>query len=775
MKRIFFALLCAICIYTSTWANQRTVGDAEAIARQVLQDGVIAKSHSLKGSIKEMKTIRSSYILNRTDIIESHEAFYVFKPDNQGYVLVSADDRMPDVLAFSEEDVFNENDIPSNMAAMLQSYADAFVAIEKGATDAESVFFSRNSNEITVEPLLGDIKYDQEKPYNTQCPICPSSGTQAPAGCVATAMAQIMRYYKWPQDYCKGSVEYTSISKSDTIEISCDFSKVKFDWDNMQDDYSHGYTQASADAVAQLLAICGASVEMNYSPNYSSTFSMTHIVSGGNKYFGYDSDASCLSLEDMNPDTWHKSIQKELIASRPILYSGYDKNSEGHVFVLDGIKYENSIPYYHVNWGWSGEYNGYFLLTLLKPYEGGSNYANSNSMILGFQPDDGTSKHNLAYRKITTGNIWVMPEDEISVTIEGIKNLSAASFSGTINMCLKDTAGIIYDFGQPVPVNELKYMSYLPSQTITFSLPAIPTGDYTLTMNIKATDYGECQIYNADETTTIHVVELKGVLRYFFNEKEKTAKVRRFFSNAERNAAIYCNDIIIPDSFDCNGIKYKVTAIDDYAFQGCTNLTSITVPNSVTTIGLYAFDGCNSLTSAIIPSSVETIGDRAFWNCNALKSVSLNSNTIASSGRIYSIFGSQITSCVIGNNVKTIGSSLFSGCISLVSVILPNSVTSIGDNAFADCHALKTINIPNSVTSIKNNTFSGCYSLTQVFIPNSVVDIGNYVFSGCISLTSLDIPNSVVNIGNYTFQNCGLTSVTIPNSVTSIGNYAFRI
>ena len=206
MKRTYFALLFILSLTTPAWANQRTVSDAEAIARQVLQDGVIAKSHSLKGSIKEMKTIRSSYILNRTDIIESHEAFYVFKPDNQGYVLVSADDRMPDVLAFSEEDVFNENDIPSNMAAMLQSYADAFVAIEKGATDAESVFFSRNSNEITVEPLLGDIKYDQEKPYNTQCPICPSSGTQAPAGCVATAMAQVMRYYKWPQDYCKGSV-----------------------------------------------------------------------------------------------------------------------------------------------------------------------------------------------------------------------------------------------------------------------------------------------------------------------------------------------------------------------------------------------------------------------------------------------------------------------------------------------------------------------------------------------------------------------------------------
>ena len=177
---------------------------------------------------------------------------------------------------------------------------------------------------------------------------------------------------------------------------------------------------------------------------------------------------------------------------------------------------------------------------------------------------------------------------------------------------------------------------------------------------------------------------------------------------------------------------------------------SATIPNSVTTIGDYAFSGCSGLTSVTIPNSVTLIGGSAFEVCSGL------------------------TSLTIPNSVTSIGNSAFSYCSGLTSLTIPNSVTSIGGAAFDGCSGLTSVTIPNSVTSIEYSTFNECYSLTSVTIPNSVTSIGQFAFyrSG---LTSLTIPNSVTSIGESAFYGCsGLTSVTIGNSVTWIGRWAFR-
>ena len=198
-------------------------------------------------------------------------------------------------------------------------------------------------------------------------------------------------------------------------------------------------------------------------------------------------------------------------------------------------------------------------------------------------------------------------------------------------------------------------------------------------------------------------------------------------------------------------IKDGVTSIGNFAFHGCSGLTSVTIPNSVISIGNYAFEGCSGLTSVTIPNSVISIENYTFYGCSGL------------------------TSVTIPNSVTSIGIYAFEGCSGLTSVTIPNSVTSIGNYAFLGCSGLTSATIPNSVTSIGNYTFYGCSGLTSVTIPNSVTSIGNYTFYGCSGLTSVTIPNSVTSIGNSAFEGCsGLTSVTIPNSVTSIGNYAFR-
>ena len=190
--------------------------------------------------------------------------------------------------------------------------------------------------------------------------------------------------------------------------------------------------------------------------------------------------------------------------------------------------------------------------------------------------------------------------------------------------------------------------------------------------------------------------------------------------------------------------------LGDWAFYGCSGLTSLTIPSGVTSIGDKAFRGCSRLTSLTIPSGVTSIGDWAFGYC------------------------SELTSLTLPSGVTSIGNYVFFGCSGLTSLTLPSSVTSIGDYAFQDCSGLTSLTLPSGVTSIGNDAFYGCSGLTSLTIPSGVTSIGDWAFSGCSGLTSLTIPSSVTSIGNYAFYGCsGLTSLTLPSGVTSIGNYAF--
>lgn len=260
-------------------------------------------------------------------------------------------------------------------------------------------------------------------------------------------------------------------------------------------------------------------------------------------------------------------------------------------------------------------------------------------------------------------------------------------------------------------------------------------------------------------------VEINGI---YYN---LITKVRQ--AEVTSNPYKYKKTVEIPETVDYNNVTYSVTSIANSAFEKCSGLTSVIIPNSVMTIGNSAFYLCSNLTSVIIPNSVTTIGFDAFSACLGLTSVTIgNSVTTIGSGAFYNC--SKLTSVIIPNSVTSIGDRMFCGCSGLTSVIIPNSVTSIGWNSFRDCSALTSITIPNSVTSIGESAFGGCSSLVSVTIPNSVVKISKATFSGCSSLASINIPNKVTSIDEKALYGClSLTSITIGSKIQSIGSKAF--
>jgi hypothetical protein len=252
----------------------------------------------------------------------------------------------------------------------------------------------------------------------------------------------------------------------------------------------------------------------------------------------------------------------------------------------------------------------------------------------------------------------------------------------------------------------------------------------------------------------------------------------------------------------------SVGAIGTRAFQSCTNLACVTIPDSVTIIGSEAFSGCASLTNVSIGNGVTIIGSWAFVQCTSLPNVTIGNNVTNIEEYAFQ-YCSALTNVTIPNKVISIGDFAFDGCYGLASVTIPNSVLSIGEYAFLDCSNLISIavdannpsyssaagvlfnqnqtvlvespgglsggyTVPDRVTNIGSGAFYDCNNLTGVAIANSVISIGDYAFYSCLNLAGMTIGTNVTSIGNAAFQNCPhLTNIIIPDSVTNLGVWAF--
>jgi len=299
---------------------------------------------------------------------------------------------LPVVLSTEDESVvlarFDRALPDREMPAEVRSFLETYVGVE--AQDGSAFVHLEGTEEDLVEPLLGDIEYDQVSPYNDQCPVL--NGGRSMTGCVATAMAQVMRYWKYPA-VGQGKATYTSSQGA----AEYDFSAHPFDWNNILETYTYSRTgfanfnETEAKAVATLMLACGASVNMNYDYAGSGSY-ISNAYVAMRDHFCYSPDIRYFESDSPNWEDWTETLQEQFEKKQPILYGGVS-TSGGHAFVLDGYMIEtlesgNKRTLFHVNWGWNGKYNGWFLLRKLQPQE--DNFSNlSQRIVINIHPSGG--------------------------------------------------------------------------------------------------------------------------------------------------------------------------------------------------------------------------------------------------------------------------------------------------------------------------------------------------------------------------------------------------
>jgi len=333
----------------------------------------------------ELNEVFATRMTNRVKGKESFPAFYIYnKGVADGFAIVAGDSRFPSVLGYSDSGSFPTD---GNMSPALVSYLD-FCAqyisdVRSGDADAPRKASSTSGTPV-VEPLL-KTKWGQEAPYNLMCPKVGNENSYV--GCVATAMAQIMKFWNWPAH----GRSYISYSDSDFGTLSVDFEQSSYDWANMYNNaMQNSKSQARKDAVAKLSYDCGIASRMQYSTEGSGT---TLILArlGLGRYLGYAASKMTYlnrACYGGSQESYNHIIYSELNAGRPILYGALSSKGggkdAGHCFVFDGY---DSDGFVHVNWGWNGSGDGYYAITVLDPDGTKYEFTDSHDMVYGIQPD----------------------------------------------------------------------------------------------------------------------------------------------------------------------------------------------------------------------------------------------------------------------------------------------------------------------------------------------------------------------------------------------------
>lgn len=414
--------------------------------------------------------------------------YYIFNVgEDQGFVIVAGDDNATrSVLAYSDKGRFEVENMPENVKAWLGFYAESIKRAAKSELKGNfSLDFSKA--EVVKEPLLGNISYNQDAPYNELCPIDRRTGRRSVTGCVATALATIARYYQYPKTG-KGSITYNSNGQ----ELTMDFSQNTYDWDNMLEEYNgpvSTYTQEQITAVATLMRDCGYAVRMAYGSDASGAIRDNTVI-GVVDYLGFDSVLSYRERDYYdNDDQWKALLRSNLDNDLPVYYSGQSEGG-GHAFVCDG--YDDS-DLFHFDWGWGGSWNGYFAVEYMNPDGGGigagsGGYTDYQGILHNMVPP-GHKRVSDTYLLMVSGqiepeqvedSIYPIHENPITVPFRSFQNYSMSRFDGVIALGLFKDGEFVEILSDEERVAIARRSAINVSFTLAASLDGVEAGEYEI-------------------------------------------------------------------------------------------------------------------------------------------------------------------------------------------------------------------------------------------------------------------------------------------------------
>lgn len=413
MKLRYIYSLSVALLFSVFAAEAKTVTPDEALSRanatQAIRSMAARRAPGVRPSLAYTQTTKSG-----------SPAAYVFNySGNRGYMILAGDDVALPVLGYNDKGNINADALPPQLEWWLQEYARQIeYASAHGATSVSRDVQPAGPEVAAIAPLI-KTHWDQGEPYNGKCPILNAQRTYT--GCVATAMAQVMKYFNYPE------VGQNSISYNDNDgcgkRLTINFAQRRFDWDNMLNNYTPGkYTEEQAEAVASLMQATGYSVKMSYAADASGALAM-NIKRGLVRYFNYDPNIEYALRSYYSTTEWKQKIIDNLQNVGPILYGGASMLGGGHSFILDGY---DGNGYFHFNWGWSEMSDGYYLLDALNPSSlgagggAGGGYNFTQDALFGVQPPTGKPAEEEVIQLTQQGSMSATVEnDSLKLGLEG--------------------------------------------------------------------------------------------------------------------------------------------------------------------------------------------------------------------------------------------------------------------------------------------------------------------------------------------------------------------
>ncbi|MBR1593342.1 MAG: leucine-rich repeat protein [Alloprevotella sp.] len=630
---------------------------------------------------------------------------YVYNVPSGGFVIVSGDESTEsEVLGWSDSGSFNADDLPESLQFLVEGYAKGIAAYRQDASAEVRSWVARAPRRASgygnVEPLLREHWGQDYSKYVT-----------AKTGCVATAVAQIMNYHRWPQH---GYGSHTNVNQTSQ---SIDFSEHTYQWSKMT---STADADERYEAISRLMADVGCAANMDYGidwRNASAAYShnaykalATHFNydEGTMQYISNYSQRGIIHY--MGTETMADAIRSELRASRPVYYAGRDTIwkedyiygqhiryldfTEGHALVIDGFSDDGL---FHVDFGWDGRCNGYYSLKLIRPYgenDKSASYAPWSEIITGIQP--------AKREKVEVDGVWYDLDEEAGKAI--LASSGSDAYYGEVTV----PAQIVYE-GKTYPVEGMRDLALrerinedrpITQLTIKAKLGDIPDGLFEGLSTIE-------------NVTFAGGVERIGYHAFAYNPSLKSVSI--------------------------TGAKQ----IDEEAFSWCEGLQSVALGEGVKSVGRAAFANCPALETLTMAEGLDSIAARVFAE------------------------NEKLTFEKLPASLRYLGDEAFSG-IAVERVTIPASVT-FGRGVFAKCSNLTEATLEDGLTEVADSLFYQT-SLWQLDVPASVTRIGRHaVNSSGLWKVTLHSDNYVIDEGGLVRTGEGTMGVEGLEGCRSIG------